>query len=263
MLLDCNIVDIHAHLLPGLDDGPKSTEEALRMCRAYLANGVRAVVATPHMADGRHDVTAQAVRDGVRDLRRLCEQESISLQILPGADVRLQPELVEDLDADRVLTLADAGRFLLLELPPQALPPMESLLPRLREREVSPILTHPERHPILADRPRHLRRLVEHGCLVQITGNSLLGDFGRNARRAAERFLKMDLVHAVASDAHAPEGDRCPNFAPVAARLQSLVGAERTRQLLCDRPAAMLAAWRRVVRPAPPAAHSPGRRATA
>jgi len=263
LLLDCNIVDIHAHLLPGLDDGPKSMEEALRMCRAYLANGVRAVVATPHMADYRYAVTPQDVRDGVRNLRRLCEQESICLQILPGADVRLQPEVVEDLDAERILTLADAGRFLLLELPPQALPPMESLLPRLREREVAPILTHPERHPILADKPRHLRRLVEGGCLVQITGNSLLGDFGRGARRAAERFLKLDLVHAVASDAHAPEGERCPNFAPVAQRLHALVGAERTRQLLCDRPAAMLAAWRKVVRPAPPDGETHAERATA
>ncbi len=91
MLLDCNIVDIHAHLLPGLDDGPESTEEALRMCRAYLATGVRAVVATPHMADHRYAVTPLEVRDGVRRLRQLCEQESIPSRYCPARTCACSP----------------------------------------------------------------------------------------------------------------------------------------------------------------------------
>jgi protein-tyrosine phosphatase len=249
MLLDWNIVDIHAHLLPGLDDGPADAQEALRMCRTYQAGGVSTVVATPHMADPRYEVCARDVREGVRGLRRLCRREAIRLEILPGADVCLQPEVLEDLDAGRILTLADAGRFLLIELPPQALPPLERLLPLLGEREVAPILTHPERHPVLCRNPGRLRRLVRQGCMVQITGASLLGDFGRAARRAAERFLKLGLVHAVASDAHAPDGMRGPDFAPVVVRLLALVGMDRTRELLCDGPAAMLAAWRRLARP--------------
>ena len=203
------------------------------------------------MADPRYAVSAADVREGVRRLTQLCHREGIRLEILPGADVRLQPEVLEDLDAGRILTLADAGRFLLMELPPQALPPLERLLHLLGEREVAPILTHPERHAVLCRNPKRLRRLVRQGCLVQITGASLLGDFGRVARRAAERFLKLGLVHAVASDAHAPEGMRGPDFAPVVARLLALVGMDKTRELLCDRPTAMLAAWRRLARPLP------------
>jgi len=250
LLLDWNIADVHAHLLPALDDGPADAATALRMCRIYQDEGVRTVVATPHMSDPRYPVSAQDVREGVLRLTDACRRQGIRLDILPGADVRLQPEILDDLDAGRLLTLADGGRFLLLELPPQSLPPMHWLLPALSARGIVPILTHPERHPVLCGSPRRLKDLVERGCLTQVTGASLLGWFGRGPRRAVEEFLRLGLVHMVASDAHAPEGPRRPQFGALIERLIALVGAEGARELLCRRPGALLSAARRAGRPA-------------
>jgi protein-tyrosine phosphatase len=196
------------------------------------------------MADPRYPFSAESVRSGVCLLHAACRAEGVGLRILPGADVRLQPETLDDLDAGRLLTLGDGNRYLLLELSPQLLHPLDGFLFQLRARGVTAVLTHPERHPSLSgDLPR-LRRLVEGGCLVQITGASLLGEFGPQARRSAERMLGQGLVHVVASDTHGPDGPRRPRFGPVADRLVKLAGEAIARELLCARPLALLATCR-------------------
>ncbi len=230
------MVDIHAHLLPGLDDGPTSTGEALRMCELYVAEGVSTVVATPHQLDHRFNVPPVAVREAVDELSEACGRRGLELEILPGGDVRLQPELLHALEAREVLTLADAGAYLLLELPPLIVPSINGLVFELALRGITPVLSHPERNLELWRKPHRLAELVEHGCLVQITAGSLLGAFGRPARQAAERFLKAGLVHVVATDAHAADGPRAPALKRAANRLASLAGGQTARSLLWENP---------------------------
>ncbi len=292
-----NITDIHSHLLPGLDDGPRALDESLRMCALYVAHGVTTVVATPHMADYRFGVTCEAVRRGVGELSDACRRRGIDLEILPGADVRLQPELLEMLDAGELLTLADGGRrwsqnpvrdegerevreqggrcetpggvaychvedvlrrqrgdrasqpaavdrapgtvskYLLLELPLQAVPLIDDLVDDLRARGVTPVLSHPERNPALWRRPDRLAELVERGCLAQITGASLLGHFGSVPRRTARRFLESGIAHVVASDAHGAAGRRRPEFKRVTEALITMLGEAAASRLLETNPA--------------------------
>jgi len=235
-----NIIDIHAHVLPGLDDGPHTLDESLQMCGLYAREGVTTVVATPHMGNNRFDVTSDAVRRSTSELARVCRERMPELEILPGADVQLQPGLLDMLDAGEVLTLADAGRYLLLELPPQAVPRIENLVADLAARGVTPILSHPERNPDFLRKPDRLAELVECGCLVQITSGSLLGSFGRAAKWAAEEFIEAGLVHVAASDAHAPRGRRCPELRRAADYLVSTVGEDIARDLLCRNPAKII-----------------------
>jgi len=241
---DFNIIDLHCHVLPALDDGPATLPDALSMCALHHAQGVRTIVATPHMCDPRYNVSAEAVRLGARQLADACQERGIDLKILPGAEVRLQPELLDSLDAGDALTLADGGKYLLLELPVQLVPRIDDLLFQLAMRDVAPILAHPERNIELSRRPARLAELVAQGCLVQITATSLLGSFGRLAKKAAERFLESDLVHVVASDAHPAREHRRPKFGPAVKRLVRLVGEEKTHELLCSNP-------ERIVRGAP------------
>jgi len=232
---DFHIVDIHSHLLPGLDDGARTLETARRMCERYVTEGVSTVVATPHLCDPRFPVTPQDVRRGVQELSAECRSRNIQLNILPGGDVRLVPELLSRLERGDVLTLGDTGRYLLLELPTQTVPAIQDLVDELAERGVRVIVSHPERNMELWWKPGGLARLVEWGCLVQLTGDSLLGGFGRAARRSAERFLRAGLVHVVASDAHSLRS-RAPSFREVRKRLDCLVGEEVTRELLATNP---------------------------
>ena len=235
-----DIVDVHSHLLPGLDDGPATERDSLRMCALYHAQGVRTVVATPHLCDPRFGVTAESVRVGARRLSLACREHGIDLEVLPGGDVRLQPELLENLASGSALTVADGGTYLLLEPPPHVMPRIDRLLCQLAARGITPILTHPERNMSLCRRPAQLADLVEGGCLVQVTASSFLDRFGRLARKAAERLVKSALVHVVASDAHSPRGSRRPDFDPVVKRLVRLVGEQRAYELLCANPASIV-----------------------
>jgi protein-tyrosine phosphatase len=239
-----DLIDIHCHLLPGLDDGPPTLGESLRLCEMLAAQGVITVVATPHVGGRRFHVKADRVRAGVDALRSACRERSIPLRILPGCDAQLQPDLLRMFDAGEVLTLGDEGGYLLLELPSEALPSIEGLAAELAERGATPILTHPERNPEFVRRPDRLAQLVSCGCLVQVTDGSFLGRFGYSARRTAESFLEEGLVHAVASDAHSTEGRRAPCLDRARAYVAGLAGEdvacalflETPRRIVCGEP---------------------------
>jgi protein-tyrosine phosphatase len=233
------MVDIHAHILPGLDDGPRVETESLRMCASYAEQGVRTVIATPHMLSGRWNVTSEMVREATVRLAVACRRSGIQLEILPGADVALAPELPAKVASGEVLTLVDSGRYLLLELPSQTVPPVLGLVDELAAQGVVPIITHPERNAGFLRRPGMLAELAACGCLVQVTSGSLLGRFGTTVRRAAERFLVEGIVHLIASDAHAPRGGRSPDLGRCRRRLCALVGVQKARRLLCENPGAV------------------------
>lgn len=196
-------VDIHCHCLPNLDDGPESMEEALALCRNLVADHVATVVATPHQL-GRfeHPAGGEVVRRATRALNDELAQQGIDLQVLPGAEVRVDERIGELLDRDEILTLADTGRYVLLELPWDTLLDIEPLLVPLARRGRHVILAHPERNiPLLHD-PRVLRRWQACGLGLQLTAASLLGDWGRRARRAAWELVEQGQRVCIATDAH-------------------------------------------------------------
>ena len=230
-----SIIDVHAHILPGLDDGPQGVDEALRMCEQSIAQGVFTVVATPHMCDPRYSVSAEDVRSKVAELSEACEKRALDIKILPGADVRLQPNLPDLLQTGEALTIADTGRYFLLELPSQIVPHIGSLVFELQIHGLIPILTHPERNLDFCRRPERLAALVQSGCLVQITGDSLLGRFGRTVLKAAKEMIQSNLAHVVASDTHSAN-DRRPALGRVAETLGAMFEEETARMLLCENP---------------------------
>jgi protein-tyrosine phosphatase len=195
-------VDIHCHVLPGLDDGARDEAEALAMAAAACRDGTGSVIATPHQLGGNAGVTPAAIRAGVADLNRALAAAGIPLTVLPGADVRIEPELPFLLKRGAVLTLADRGRHVLLELPHGVYLPLEPLLAALRKQGLTGILSHPERNQGIVARPAVIADVVRAGGLIQITAASLLGGFGGAARRVAEFCVRERLVHFVASDAH-------------------------------------------------------------
>lgn len=196
-------VDLHCHCLPGLDDGPDSIDGALALCRALVKDGITAVVATPHQL-GRYDLvnSAARVRAAVEQLNCTLRREQIPLKIHPGADVRLDERILKLLEADQVLTVADRGTHLLLELPHETYIDPLMLIRQLVERKIQPIITHPERQPMVCRRPEIVQPWVEVGALLQVTAGSLLGSFGTAAQRVGWQLLASGLPTLMASDAH-------------------------------------------------------------
>ena len=194
--------DIHCHIVPGIDDGSDNLAESIAMARMAEADGTKSLIATPHQLGTNSHVTAEAIRQGVADLQAALNAEGIGVSVLPGADVRIEPELPKLVKQGRVLTLADRGKHVLLELPHETYFPLDALLAALARQGLVGILSHPERNRGIIKNPDVMWDVVEAGGLLQITAGSLTGAFGRSPQKIAELCVEERLIHFIASDAH-------------------------------------------------------------
>jgi len=199
------VIDLHTHILPGLDDGARTLDDALDMARAFVADGVTAIAATPHVRDD-YPTSADAMLRAVDALRAALDEEGIQLTVHPGAELAV--EWIAQLgEAElRRLTLAGNGRYVLVETPYYGWPVelVERLL-GLRVAGFTPVLAHPERNGAVQANPSLLAPLVHGGTLVQVTAASLDGRLGPRSRETAFQLVATRLAHCVASDAHTPD----------------------------------------------------------
>jgi protein-tyrosine phosphatase len=194
------MIDLHAHILPGLDDGPATTAAALDLARVASAAGTRAIATTPHINHGFGVQPAGLAAARAALAARLAE-ERIELELLAGGEIA--PERLQELDDDVLRRLAlGGGHYLLLECPFSPVTTMEMMVTDLHRRGFGVLLAHPERSPTFQRDPARLAALVELGALAQVTTGSLTGDFGEVPRRAAAAMLQQGLLHVLASDAH-------------------------------------------------------------
>jgi len=234
-------VDVHCHCLPGLDDGPGTMAEAVALCRALVADGCATAVATPHQL-GRYEglTPASRIRWAVHDLNAALLEADVPLAVVAGADVRLDGRIPALLDAGRILTLAGGGRYLLVELPDEVFIDISPLLIQLAEREVTAVISHPERHAFLLRRPDAARPWAEKGALFQITAASLCDDFGPEIERAAWYWLEQGMAALVASDAH-DLLDRRPRMSQAFGLIAERLGHGVACRACIANPAAVLA----------------------
>ena len=195
------IADLHSHILPGVDDGPADIAGSFALARAAVAAGTTEIVATPHI-DDHHYIAPEDIAAAVAALNATLVDRGVGLVVRPGAEIAL-PRLF-DLTAEQLSVLAlGGGPYLLLESPFRRLVgELDTLIFTAQTRGYRVLLAHPERSPIFHRDPEALRRLVEHGVLVQLTATSITGAFGETVRRASLDMLRDGLVHVVASDAH-------------------------------------------------------------
>jgi protein-tyrosine phosphatase len=198
------MIDIHCHILPGLDDGSADLTSSLRMAQAAVADGITTIIATPHH-DGSRRNPALRIREAVREFQQELEARHIPLTVIPGQEARLRDSFLPDLAEGRIAALG-SGAYVLLEFP-HACVPQDALdiLYELKVRKLSAVIAHPERNREIADNPDKLRELVEAGALSQITSHSLTGLFGSKVQKTALRLVKERLTHFVATDAHDPD----------------------------------------------------------
>ncbi|MDF2065067.1 CpsB/CapC family capsule biosynthesis tyrosine phosphatase [Bacillus sp. Cr_A10] len=195
------LVDIHNHILPGLDDGPQSMEEAILLARNAVANGVTHIIATPHY-DEIYKNDQQKVKESLFNFNREISHEGIPLKILLGQEIRFFNNMVDEID-NGLLTLANSGMYILIELPWNHFPTyIFDVLVQLQLKGYKPIIAHPERNIILRKDKQLLLELVNKGTLFQITAASLLGINGFSLKKYTHALIKRDLVHFIASDAH-------------------------------------------------------------
>jgi protein-tyrosine phosphatase len=234
------MIDLHTHILPGVDDGVETVEEALEFARIARDDGTRLVVATPHCKEGTWENGRDEVLRRVRELRELLARESVELELAPGAEVHLCPDLVERVRDGRAPTLGDNGKTLLLELSLTQYPvELDKLIFELKLAGLEIVLAHPERIRYFQEDPSRYESLVRLGAYGQVTTGSLLGLFGSRAREYSLELVQRGQVHVLASDAHGT-GSRSPRLTEALEAIVPLVGEERARSMVNAVPRALL-----------------------
>jgi len=263
------MIDLHAHILPQLDDGPKTLAESVEMCRRSYQDGIRTIVATPHILDGvypNHRPTILAKVQELNEEIKKCGVHSsafgvknsdsgmscslnselrthhseLPFVVLPGADVHFSSDMLRLCENGGIVTVNNKGCYLMLEFDHKGIPyRAEDVLFRLMARGIVPIITHPERNLEIGRRPQRYGEMIRRGCLGQLTAMSLTGEFGPGVKQAAEKLLKNRLVHIIASDAHSLTR-RPPILSLAVSEAEKIVGKEEARRMVTDYPQAVI-----------------------
>jgi len=256
------MIDLHAHILPRLDDGAESLEESVEMCRISYRDGIRTIVATPHILPGIYKnnrsiilAKTQELNEAIRKLgvessefgvknpdprTQQLNDPTDGFKILPGADVHFSPNLLQLCEDGEIVTVNDGGRYLMVEFDSMSLPYQgEEVLFQLISHEIIPVITHPERNFEIARRPKRYYQMIKMGCLGQVTAMSLTGEFGSEIKRVAEQLLSHRLIHFIASDTHSVH-ERPPLLSPAVREAGKRVGPEEARKMVTEYPRALL-----------------------
>lgn len=196
------MIDIHCHLLPGMDDGAEDMDEALQMAQNAAGEGIRTIIATPHHKNGHYENDKQNIIRNVMAVNEALKAHGVPLEILPGQECRIYGEFLDDYESGMIMPLA-CSDYVLIELPSGHVPRYtERLLYDIQMRGLTPVIAHPERNSEFSERPELLYRLVEKGALTQVTAASICGYFGKNIRKFSHQLIEANLAHFIASDAH-------------------------------------------------------------
>lgn len=192
------LVDIHNHILPGLDDGAATLDHSLLLIANAAANGINHIIATPHQ-DETYKNKSSTVYTKVREMNALLLEKNIPVTLYAGMEILLNESILDN----HLLTLANSGKYLLIELPNNYLPPyLFDVIYKLQLKGLIPIIAHPEKNPFLMKNKDKVLEIVARGALLQITAGSILGKNGRKIKAFSKQLIKEQFVHFVASDAH-------------------------------------------------------------
>lgn len=197
------MVDLHCHLLPGIDDGSKSMEISLRMAREATENGVTHALLTPHHMNGHYINHKQDVIRRTKEFQEQINAHNIPLTVFPGQEVRINGQLLEALDKDDILFADTAGKYMMLEFPDDDVPHYTNqMIFDLQQRGIIPVIVHPERNTKIMAEPDLIYQLLEKGCLSQITASSYVGTFGKKVENFSRQLIEAGQGYIFASDAH-------------------------------------------------------------
>jgi protein-tyrosine phosphatase len=196
------MVDVHCHILPGVDDGARDLSESIEMAKKAVEQGIHTIVATPHHLNNRYENPKQSIIDRVRELNQVLLEEKIDLNVLPGQETRIYGEMVKGYETGEILPI-DNTQYVSVEFSSGHVPRYaEQLFYDLQTKGLIPVIVHPERNQEIIDRPELLYQLVKKGALTQVTAASVCGDFGKKIKSFTMQLIDANLTHFIASDAH-------------------------------------------------------------
>lgn len=197
------MIDIHCHILPGVDDGAATFTESLKMAQNAYKEGVKKIIATPHHQNGKYNNFKSEIIQATAELNKYFQDQQVDVEILPGQETRIYGEMLEGIEKDEVMPLAGISTYVFVELPSDHVPGYtDQLLYDIQMKGLTPIIVHPERNSELLEQPDKLYKFVKNGASTQVTAASLVGYFGKKIQRFTTDLIEANLTHFIASDAH-------------------------------------------------------------
>jgi protein-tyrosine phosphatase len=197
------MIDIHSHILPGIDDGAKTIEDSIEMAKKAVSEGIHTIIATPHHQNGKFKNIKSNILPLVKELNETLQERNVGLEVLAGQECRIYGEILEDYRKGEILPLNQHSSYLFIEFPSSSVPRYaDRLLYEIQVEGLTPVIVHPERNAELIERPDKLYKLVKNGAVTQVTAASLTGYFGKNIQKFSQQMLQSNLAHFIASDAH-------------------------------------------------------------
>lgn len=197
------MIDLHCHILPGIDDGAKTMDDSIAMAHVAVAEGITHILATPHYKNNRWTNERAVVLEGVAAVQKELDNRNIPLTLFPGQEVRIVGELMDDIEKNKIQFIDETNQYLMIEFPTATVPAFtDSLFFELQKSGVTPIIVHPERNHAILNDSTILADLVEKGALAQLTAGSYTGSFGKKIQKFSKQLIEANLVHFIASDAH-------------------------------------------------------------
>lgn len=230
-----DFVDIHSHILPGIDDGSKDFSMSIQMLKIASDNGITGIILTPHNKPGRHNAGSEKIAFLIRKLREELEKEKISIELYPGNELYYRTDLSEEVLEGRACTMA-GSRYVLAEFNPMdSYEYIRSGIYSLMAGGFSPILAHVERYSNINGKTERVEDLIEMGCYIQVNAGSIMGSFGLGTKMFTRKLLREQLVHFVATDAHDTE-KRSPKIMECASFISRKYGEKYMQELFCENP---------------------------
>ncbi|KHF38253.1 tyrosine-protein phosphatase [Halalkalibacter okhensis] len=197
------MIDIHCHILPGVDDGPKTLAESLELAKLAESEGITTIIATPHHHHPSFHNSGPSVIRQVEELNEAIKQAQIGMTVIPSQEVRIHGDIIQHVDLGDVLPMAPENSYILLEFPTNSVPHYaKKLFYDLKLQGITPIIAHPERNKAITEKPDILYDFVKDGVLTQITASSVTGHFGKKIMKFTDQLIESNLTHFLASDAH-------------------------------------------------------------
>jgi len=227
------MIDIHAHILPGFDDGPKTLEESIEMLHLAQTDGIQEMIATPHTLDGVYTCTPEMIVKGLAALSAEIKKHDISISIYPGMEIHICDDLHAQLENNSLISLNNT-RYVLIELPVQLIPPQfKEVVFQLRLKGYYPILAHPERNFAVQKDPEIINDFIEWGVFMQLTAASVTGYFGGRIKTLCKKLLQNRQVHFLASDTHSLD-NRPPILSEVCFICEKILNDKMEAQALIE-----------------------------
>ncbi len=237
-----NYIDIHSHILYGIDDGSKTLEESIEIIKQFEEMGFKEIIATPHyIENSKYQTNNKEKQELLKTLKKSLKENNINVKLYLGNEVFVNDNMEEQLKNEEIASL-NKSKYLLIEFPmyQKTIKNINNIIYELRIKGIIPVIAHPERYEFVQTNPNIVKELIEEGAILQSNYGSIIGIYGKQAKKTIKKLLKQDVISLLATDIHFPNNKIYLNMKKIRKKIIKIIGQEKFIELTTTNPKKIL-----------------------